>query len=54
MGFKVPQHWGILGAKISIHDRAKYIWQIQIVGSLVHKKSSKYPKKCGRGLVSKS
>jgi hypothetical protein len=24
MGFKVPQHWGILGAKISIHDRAKY------------------------------
>jgi hypothetical protein len=25
MGFKVPQHWGILGAKISIHDRAKYI-----------------------------
>jgi uncharacterized membrane protein len=26
MGFKVPQHWGILGAKISIHDRAKYSW----------------------------
>jgi hypothetical protein len=25
MGFKVPQHWGILGAKISIHDRAKYM-----------------------------
>jgi hypothetical protein len=24
IGFKVPQHWGIQGAKISIHDRAKY------------------------------
>jgi hypothetical protein len=38
MGFKVPQHWGILGAKISIHDRAKYnipsFWQrLGIMGS---------------------
>ena len=42
MGFKVPQHWGILGAKISIHDRAKYsydqvnysnIEQFQITGT---------------------
>jgi hypothetical protein len=29
MGFKVPQHWGILGAKISIHDRAKYNKQVR-------------------------
>jgi hypothetical protein len=34
MGFKVPQHWGILGAKISIHDRAKYKSVILLVIAL--------------------
>ena len=33
MGFKVPQHWGILGAKISIHDRAKYNSYIEQTGT---------------------
>jgi hypothetical protein len=35
MGFKVPQHWGILGAKISIHDRAKYS-QSQVEALEIH------------------
>jgi uncharacterized DUF497 family protein len=42
MGFKVPQHWGILGAKISIHDRAKYIIRLISARKANNKEAKRY------------